>query len=131
MSLTRPPAVEKGTISWPNSVVSFNRDPTGSAGGWNGVEGRFPRSPHPQAGTRSRLNEPVSTARSIERWQQAWETKLPEQLHKLNRRAWMLARIIHGPTLTRSVSEGGDATCPRLRFGLVSDTRSENTRGQE
>jgi len=26
-------------------VVSFNRDPTGSAGGWNGAEYRFPRSP--------------------------------------------------------------------------------------
>ena len=34
-----------------------------------------------------------------------------------------LARIIHGPTLTRSVSEVYATCCPRLRFGLVASRR--------
>ena len=33
-----------------------------------------------------------------------------------------LAEIIHGTTLTRSVSEGVVTVRPRLRFGLVRDT---------
>ena len=32
-----------------------------------------------------------------------------------------LARIIHGPTPTRSAREGKYVALPRLRFGLVSD----------
>ena len=39
-----------------------------------------------------------------------------------------LCRIIHGSTPTRSASEGGRTSCPRLRFGLVWRTVRKLTR---